>query len=119
MELAIQYLTGAVPVVLSTTGYGLLWDNYSASKWYGGEAGNTKYKYVSESGAQIDYYFFYGPEFDRIISLYRDATGRAPLFGKWAYGLFQSQDRYTSQKEVLSAADGYRKAHIPVDAIVQ
>ena len=29
---------------------------------------NTKYKYVSESGTMVDYYFFYGPEFDQIIS---------------------------------------------------
>ena len=41
------------------------------------------------------------------------------MFGKWAYGLFQSEDRYKSQAEVLAAAAGYRKAHIPVDVIVQ
>jgi alpha-D-xyloside xylohydrolase len=41
------------------------------------------------------------------------------MYPKWAFGLFQSQDRYKKQEEVLSAADGYRKNHIPVDAIVQ
>src|SRR5208283_5438228 len=44
-DLAIKYMTGAIPVLLSTRGYGLLWDNYSASNFYGGEAGNTKFKY--------------------------------------------------------------------------
>jgi alpha-D-xyloside xylohydrolase len=92
-DLAIKYLTGAVPVLLSTKGYGLMWDNYSASNFYGAEAGNTKFKYVSESGRQVDYYFFYGPGFDQIINLYRTATGKAPMFAKWAFGLFQSQDR--------------------------
>ena len=118
-EMLIKYMTGAIPVMLSTRGYGLLWDNYAASKFFGAEAGNTKYKYVSESGNMVDYYFFYGPTFDHIISLYRDATGRAPMFGKWAYGLFQSEDRYKTQAEVLGAGAGYRKAHIPVDVIVQ
>ncbi|HEY4785886.1 MAG TPA: TIM-barrel domain-containing protein [Bacteroidales bacterium] len=118
-DLAIKYMTGAVPVLLSTKGYGLLWDNYSASNFYGGEAGNTKYKYVSESGTMVDYYFFYGPEFDRIKALYRDATGQAPMFPKWSFGLFQSQDRYKSQAEVLSVKDNYRNNHIPVDCIVQ
>ena len=116
-DLAIKYLTGAIPVLLSTKGYGLLWDNYSASKFVGTDP--SKYQYVSESGNQIDYYFFYGPDFDHIVSLYRDATGRAPMFGKWAYGLFQSEDRYKTQNEVLAAGAGYRNAHIPVDVVVQ
>lgn len=118
-DMAIKYLTGAIPVMLSTQGYGLMWDNYSASNFYGAEDGNTKFKYVSESGKQVDYYFFYGPGFDHIINLYRTATGRAPMFGKWAYGLFQSQDRYLSEAEILTVKDNYRNNHIPVDVLVQ
>jgi alpha-D-xyloside xylohydrolase len=118
-EMLIKYMTGAIPVMLSTKGYGLLWDNYSASNFYGAEAGNTQYKYVSESGKMVDYYFFYGPDFDHIIDLYRTASGRAPMYPKWTFGLFQSQDRYKYQTEILSVKDGYRKNHIPVDAIVQ
>ncbi len=118
-DLAIKYMTGAIPVMLSTKGYGLFWDNYSVSNFYGAEAGNTKYKYVSESGDKVDYYFIYGPDFDKIISAFRNASGNAPMFPKWAFGLFQSQDRYKSQAEVLSVKDGYRNNNIPVDCIVQ
>ncbi|CAN5371779.1 hypothetical protein BH09BAC6_BH09BAC6_22700 [soil metagenome] len=118
-QMLIKYMTGAIPVMLSTKGYGLLWDNYSASNFYGSEAGNTQYKYVSESGKMIDYYFFYGPDFDHIIDLYRTATGRAPMYPKWSFGLFQSQDRYKTQAEILNVKDGYRNNHIPVDAVVQ
>ena len=118
-DMAIQYMTGAIPVLLSNKGYGLMWDNYSASNFYGAEASNTKFKYVSESGTMVDYYFFFGPEFDHIIALYREATGQAPMFPKWSFGLFQSQDRYQSQAEVLSVKDKYRNNKIPVDCIVQ
>lgn len=118
-DLAIQYMTGAIPVLLSTKGYGLMWDNYSASNFYGGVDSNTKYRYVSESGKMVDYYFFYGPDFDKIIASYRETTGEAPMFPKWAFGLFQSQDRYKSQAEILSVKDNYRNNHIPVDCIVQ
>jgi len=118
-ELLIKYMTGAIPVLLSTRGYGLLWDNYSASNFYGTEGGNTKFKYISESGKQVDYYFFYGPDFDQIINLYRIATGKAPMYPKWAYGLIQSQDRYKTQAEILSVKDNYRNNHLPVDAVVQ
>ncbi len=118
-SMAIMYMTGAIPVLVSNKGYGLMWDNYSASNFYGAEASNTKYKYVSESGTMVDYYFFYGPEFDQIIALYRETTGRAPLFPKWTYGLFQSQDGYQSQAEILSVKNNYRNNKIPVDCIVQ
>lgn len=117
--MTIKYMTGSIPVLLSTKGYGILWDNYSASNFYGGETGNTQYKYVSESGTMVDYYFFYGPDFDKIIALYREATGQAPMFPKWSFGLFQSQDRYQSQQEVLSVKDNYRNNNYPVDCIVQ
>jgi alpha-D-xyloside xylohydrolase len=118
-DMTIKYMTGAVPVLLSTKGYGLMWDNYSASGFYGAEEGNTKFRYVSESGNMTDYYFIYGPGFDHIIASYRLATGAAPMYPKWAFGLFQSQDRYKSQAEVLSVKDNYRKNKIPIDCIVQ
>jgi alpha-D-xyloside xylohydrolase len=116
-DLLIKYMTGVIPVLLSTRGYGLLWDNYSASKFHGSDP--STFSYVSESGNLVDYYFFYGPSLDHVVSLYRDATGRAPMFGKWAYGLFQSEDRYKTQEQVLAAGAGYRKSHIPVDVVVQ
>lgn len=118
-DLAIRYMTGAIPVLLSTKGYGLLWDNYSASNFYGAEDANTSYSYVSESGKMVDYYFFYGPDFDHIINSYRIATGTAPMFPKWAFGLFQSQDRYMSQSEIIMVKNLYRNKNIPVDVIVQ
>lgn len=118
-QMLIKYMTGAIPVMLSTKGYGLLWDNYSASDFYGTVEGNTKFKYVSESGRQVDYYFFYGPGFDRVVDLYRTTTGKAPMFPKWAFGLFQSQDRYKTQDEILSVKNNYRNNHIPVDVVVQ
>jgi alpha-D-xyloside xylohydrolase len=118
-DLAIKYMTGAIPVLLSTKGYGLMWDNYSASNFFGAEEGNTKFRYVSESGNMVDYYFIYGPGFDDIIASYRQATGVAPMFPKWSFGLFQSQDRYKSQAEILSVKDKYRINKIPVDCIVQ
>ncbi|HET6254976.1 MAG TPA: glycoside hydrolase family 31 protein [Puia sp.] len=116
-DLAIRYMTGAIPVLMSSRGYGLLWDNYSASEFDGTLPG--KYSYSSESGTMVDYYFFYGPAFDHIIDSYRRLTGKAPMFPKWAFGLFQSQDRYRAQAEVLAAGAGYRNAHIPVDVVVQ
>ena len=118
-DMTIKYLTGAIPVLLSTKGFGLFWDNYASSSFSGSLDNNRKFKYASESGNQVNYYFFYGPSFDHIIDLYRQTTGKAPMFPKWSFGLFQSQDRYLSQAEMISVKDNYRNNHIPVDAIVQ
>ena len=108
-----------VPVLVSNRGYGIFWDNYSASDFYGNDTNNTKYRYVSEAGEMVDYYFFYGPTIDQVIAGYRTATGAAPLFGKWAYGLFHSKDKYGSQTELLNVKNGYRNNNIPLDCIVQ
>ncbi len=73
----------------------------------------------AEVGKAIDYYFFYGPELNRVISEYRALTGEAPLFPKWAYGYWQCRERYHSQQEILDTAAEFRKRKIPVDVLVQ
>ena len=73
----------------------------------------------SDYGNAIDYTVFYGPKLDQVISGLRRATGNAPLWPKWAYGLWQCRERYNTQKEMLYAATEYRKRQIPVDLFVQ
>jgi alpha-D-xyloside xylohydrolase len=41
------------------------------------------------------------------------------MLPKWAYGFFQSKDRYVSLDEIKNIAQRYRAEHIPLDAIVQ
>lgn len=62
---------------------------------------------------------FYGPEIDKVVADYRELTGQAPMFGKWAYGFWQCKNRYKSQDEILGVARKYRELHIPADDIVQ
>lgn len=109
----------ALPFLLSTKGYGLLWDNYSQTVFSANLADNSLYQFDSESGSMVNYYFMYGPEADDIINQYRIATGKAPLFPKWAYGLFQSKDKYSSANELISMVNKYRNAGFPLDCIVQ
>jgi alpha-D-xyloside xylohydrolase len=107
----------SIPMLVSSNGYGIFWNNNSRSRFNNRFA---NYLYISSEVADnIDYYFFYGPEFDRIIAAYRELTGQAPMFGKWAYGFWQCKNRYKSQDEILSIARKYRELHIPADNIVQ
>ena len=91
-----------IPVLVSNKGYGLFWDNYSITNFAGNVSSNTRYSFSSEAGDLVDYYFFYGPTIDQVIANYRTTTGPAPLFPKWAYGLFQSKDHYQSSAELTA-----------------
>src|SRR5579863_5631545 len=107
----------AVPLLVSSKGYGIFWNNTSRSRF------NNRFVhslYISSEVADaIDYYFLYGPDFDKMIAGYRELTGAAPMYGKWAYGFWQCKNRYKSQEELLGVAHKYRELHIPVDNIVQ
>jgi len=108
-----------IPMLVSSKGYGIFWDNYSSTSFAGNASSNTKYSFTSQAGEGVDYYFFYGPSIDQVIAGYRTTTGAPPLFAKWAYGLFQSKDHYSTQTEFLNVVSSYRNAKIPVDVVVQ
>jgi alpha-D-xyloside xylohydrolase len=117
VELSQDNTNISVPFFTSSLGYGIFWNNASASRFNNRFA---RYLYLySDVADTIDYYFIYGPEMDRLIAGYRTLTGDAPLFGKWAYGFWQCKNRYKTQKDLLDAATKYRNLHIPVDNIVQ
>ena len=117
VDLSQENTNIAVPMLLSSNGYGIFWNNTSRTRV------NNRFVHVmyisSEVADTIDYYFIYGPEFDKIIAGYRELTGQAPMFGRWAYGFWQCKNRYKSQEEILAVAQKYRDLHIPVDNIVQ
>ncbi len=111
-----QYnMRAVVPFLLSTNGYGILWDNCSYTKFNDTSAGSFLW---SEVGGAISYCFIYGPEPDAVIRNYRKLTGDAPMFPRWAYGYIQSKERYQSQQEILDIAREYRERRIPMDAVV-
>jgi alpha-D-xyloside xylohydrolase len=74
---------------------------------------------TSEATAAIDYYFIAGDNLDAVIAGYRQITGKAVLLPRWAYGFWQSRQRYNTQAEVLGIAKEYRKRGLPLDTIVQ
>jgi alpha-D-xyloside xylohydrolase len=117
VELAQANSDIAVPLLLSTNGYGIFWNSASRSIFDNRFARELKLSADVADG--VDYYLFYGPELDTVIHHYRELTGHAPLFGEWAYGFIQSKDRYTSAQQLLDIASAYRSQHVPLDVIVQ
>ena len=117
VDISLDNSNISIPFLISSKGYGVYWNNDSRSRFNNRFA---NYLYVSSEVADvIDYYFFYGPDLDKVVADYRELTGQAPMFGRWAYGFWQCKNRYKSQDEILGVAKKYRDLHLPVDNIVQ
>lgn len=111
-----------IPVLFSSKGYGVFWDNPAVTDISVGDAnvaGDGILRWSSETGKAIDYYFVYGPAGDDVIGRYRKLTGDAPLMPRWLWGFWQSKERYRTQDELLGIAKRYRDLHIPIDGIIQ
>jgi len=72
----------------------------------------------SETGKAVDYFFVAADTADQAIAGYRRLTGKATMLPKWAFGFWQSRERYTSQEQLLENLEAYRARGIPIDNIV-
>jgi len=117
IELGQNNTDVAIPFLVSSKGYALLWNTAALS--YEDNRFPLEFSFSAIAGQAVDYYFIYGPEMDQIIHLYRNMTGHTPMLPKWSYGFFQSKDRYVSLDEILGIAKRYRAEHIPLDGMVQ
>lgn len=109
----VQANTNAVtPFLVSTRGYGMFWDNYSKTVF--DDRGDAA-SFWLDIGDNIDYYVIASDSMDEAIAGYRDLTGQAPLYGKWAYGYWQSKEHYEDRDELMSVARKYRDKKIPID----
>ena len=96
-------------------------ESYLSFKWLPPLTDPEKngYTFSSEAGQQLDYYFVYGKNMDAVIAGYRQLTGKAVLIPEWAFGFWQSRERYKTQDEILSTVAEFRKRQIPLDNIVE
>ena len=98
-----------------TKGYAVYLDNYSISDF----TDNPQLMEFSQLGNSADYYFIAGETPDKIIAGVRELTGHAPMLPLWAYGFFQSKERYVTQQESLDVLKKYRELGVPIDVMIQ
>lgn len=116
VQMVVSNRSKVIPFLVSTGNWGLLWDNSSKTVF---QDNPEHMSFTSEMADGIDYYLVFGDSMDAVIANYRKLTGAAPLFGKWAYGYWQSREHYASAFELLEVAAGYRERGIPFDNLVQ
>ncbi|MDQ1495046.1 MAG: alpha-D-xyloside xylohydrolase [Actinomycetota bacterium] len=105
----------SIPFVVSSRGYGLLWNSPAVGRV---EFADNGTRWVADSARQIDYWLTTGDTPQDLLAHYADATGHPPTFPRWAAGLWQSRLRYGSQKELLEVAHEHARRGIPVSVIV-
>ena len=110
-----QNLKVAIPVVVSTRGYGVFLDCASLITFQDDATGSYLW---GDEVAELDYYVMLGPSFDEIVAEFRSLTGPAPMLPRWAFGYVQSKERYESQADLLAVAHEYRRRGLPLDCIV-
>jgi alpha-D-xyloside xylohydrolase len=108
--------TVCVPFMVTNKGYGIVWDNPSATLISPGLHGQTHWQ--SDVGERVSFFVIAGATLDELYAGYRKLSGATPLPPKAAFGYIQSKARYASQQEVLDVADGYRKRGYPLDVMV-
>jgi alpha-glucosidase (family GH31 glycosyl hydrolase) len=106
----------AVPLLLSSKGYGLLMDNTFPQFWDFSVAGTTRWL-ARTDGGELNYYFFAGDSLADVLNRYTQATGRAPVPPRWTFGYMQARNGYFNWSDVYAVKDGFRTNDLPCDAI--
>ena len=105
-----------VPFFMSTSGYGLMMNTTYRHQFDMGASDKKCFNFQGKKG-RMDFYFFYGPSFAEILSLYTDLTGKPFLPPIWSFGLWFICRMQDNDRGVLSDCLNFRREKIPCDVI--
>lgn len=115
LELAHRNSQASVPFVLSSRGYGFLWNNPAIGSV---TFGKNVTEWSAVSTKQMDYWITAGDTPAEIEEAYAEATGKVPMMPEYGLGFWQCKLRYQTQDEIMEVAREYKKRGIPLDVIV-
>ena len=115
LELAQKNTQISIPFLLSSKGYGFIWNNPAIGR---AELSLTHTSFFAEYTRQIDYVIFPGATPSRLVAHYSSLTGKSSKMPDFATGFWQSKLRYYSQADLMSVAREYKKRKLPISVIV-
>lgn len=115
LELAHRNSQSSVPFMISSRGYGFLWNNPAI-----GEVtfATNVTQWHARSTKKMDYFITAGDTPAQIEEQYAAVTGTVPMMPEFGMGFWQCKLRYRTQEELLAVAREYKKRGLPIDAIV-
>ncbi len=108
----------AMPLLLSTGGYGVFFDCARRATLEPGDAGDGAFiEYRAAAGGPIDIYLIAG-DMRAVLGEAAALLGRATMPPRWALGYLQSSRHFDSAEEVRALAAEFRARDIPCDALI-
>lgn len=114
-ELAHRNSQASVPFVLSSAGYGFLWNDPAIGR---ATFARNRTEWHAEATRQLDYWVTAGDSPARITRAYADATGHVPMMPERGLGFWQCKLRYWNADQLLEVAREHRRRGLPLDVIV-
>ena len=115
LELAQRNSQASVPFLLSSLGYGFLWNNPAVGRVNFGKNITT---WEAFSTKKLDYWITAGDTPAQIEEASANATGKVPMMPEFAMGYWQCKLRYQTQEELLEVAREYKRRGLPISVIV-
>jgi alpha-D-xyloside xylohydrolase len=115
IELSQQNTHVSIPFLLSSRGYGFLWNNPATGRV---ELGRNLTRWSADRTPCLDYWITAGDAPRDILRAYVAATGMPPEMPEWITGFWQSRLRYRTQREMLDVAREHRRRGLPLACIV-
>lgn len=115
LELAHRNSQASVPFMISSRGYGFLWNNPAIGT---ASFAKNKTEWTALNTKKLDYWICAGDSPKQLTELYSAVTGRVPMIPEYGIGFWQCKLRYRTQEELLTVAREYKRRGLPIDAIV-
>jgi alpha-D-xyloside xylohydrolase len=115
LELAQRNSQASVPFMVSSRGYGLLWNNPAIGT---ASFGTNKTEWIAENTKKLDYWITAADTPAQIVEQYSEITGRVPMMPEYGLGFWQCKLRYRNQEELLTVAREHKRCGLPMDVIV-
>lgn len=115
LELAHRNSQASVPFMISSLGYGYLWNNPAVGRVNFGKNITTWEAYSTK---KLDYWITAGDTPAEIEESYANAAGKVPMMPDYAMGFWQCKLRYQTQEELLEVAREYKRRNLPISVIV-
>ncbi|MBO7609823.1 MAG: hypothetical protein J6S96_06445 [Muribaculaceae bacterium] len=115
-EKRISQMGITMPMVISSKGYGIFFDDFCKSSLYVGEQG---LEYTSTSPQPLSYYVINGNgRVENVVKNFTWLVGRQELPPLWTLGYITSKYGYHDQRESEGVVDSLKTAGYPLDGIV-
>lgn len=115
LEMAHRNSQASVPFMISSLGYGLLWNNPGVGRTI---LGKNIMSFENYGTKVLDYWFVAGDTPSELEEAYAKATGTVPMMPEYGLGFWQCKLRYQTQEELLHIAREYKRRNLPIDVIV-